>query len=276
MGWLGPGAPSGGSSIGPWDAGQRPHRPRPSGPSQGAGDSIGSTPGQSPSRRRKTGFKQQSQERPKGGHRRQVSQMSRALNQGGPAKPLQVAATSLPDAGQSADRAGNTTPAGMGLERPSLDATFLAAIHGERHDDHTKFRDPDSTALDVRSRLSGSAPMCRWVESVVRSVGKPSKRLPSHCGRVRCDRSDQPGLIPQAPLAALTRAAWPRLGETGALKRGACPRPARPCGAAQRPSPETGNSPHAGELSHLASMHKPGHRCRGWIAKHALAIDTFL
>jgi len=58
----------------------------------------------------------------------------------------------------------------MGFERLSLDAKSLALIERKRHFDHTKYADPDSTALDVGSQMSGDALIGKLVESVERSA----------------------------------------------------------------------------------------------------------
>jgi hypothetical protein len=58
----------------------------------------------------------------------------------------------------------------MVFERLSFDARSMALIKRERHVDHTKYADPDSTALDVGSQMSGAALIGKLVESVERSA----------------------------------------------------------------------------------------------------------
>lgn len=58
----------------------------------------------------------------------------------------------------------------MSFERLSFDAKSMALIKRERHFDHTKYADPDSTALDVGSQMNGAALIGKLVESVERSA----------------------------------------------------------------------------------------------------------
>jgi len=58
----------------------------------------------------------------------------------------------------------------MGFERLSFDARTMALLKHESHFEHTKYADPDSTALDVGSQMSGSALIGKLVESVERSA----------------------------------------------------------------------------------------------------------
>ncbi|MCE4554090.1 hypothetical protein [Pelomonas cellulosilytica] len=58
----------------------------------------------------------------------------------------------------------------MVFERLSFDAKSMALIKRERHVDHTKYADPDSTALDVGSQMNGTALIGKLVESVERSA----------------------------------------------------------------------------------------------------------
>ena len=58
----------------------------------------------------------------------------------------------------------------MVFERLSFDARSMALIKRERHFDHTKYADPDSTALDVGSQMNGAALIGKLAESVERSA----------------------------------------------------------------------------------------------------------
>lgn len=58
----------------------------------------------------------------------------------------------------------------MVFDRLSFDAKSMALIKRERHLDHTKYADPDSTALDVGSQMSGAALIGKLVESAERSA----------------------------------------------------------------------------------------------------------
>lgn len=58
----------------------------------------------------------------------------------------------------------------MYFERVTFDAKSMALIKRERHLDHTKYADPDATALDVGSQMNGAALIGKLVESVERSA----------------------------------------------------------------------------------------------------------
>ncbi|MFG6489930.1 hypothetical protein ACG04R_24855 [Roseateles sp. BYS78W] len=58
----------------------------------------------------------------------------------------------------------------MVFERLSFDARTMTLLKRERHEDHTKYADPDSTALDVGSQMSGTVLIGKLVESVERSA----------------------------------------------------------------------------------------------------------
>ncbi|MDY0743181.1 hypothetical protein SNE35_01620 [Paucibacter sp. R3-3] len=60
----------------------------------------------------------------------------------------------------------------MYFERLTYDAKSMALLKRERHFDNTKYADPDSTALDVGSQMSGAALIGKLVESVERSAYK--------------------------------------------------------------------------------------------------------
>lgn len=65
----------------------------------------------------------------------------------------------------------------MYFERLSFDAKSMTLIKRERHFDHTKYADPDSTALDVGSQMSGAALIGKLVESVERSAYRSIRPL---------------------------------------------------------------------------------------------------
>ena len=58
----------------------------------------------------------------------------------------------------------------MVFERLIFDAKSMILIKRERHFDHTKYADPDSTSLDVGSQMSGAVLIGKLVESVERSA----------------------------------------------------------------------------------------------------------
>lgn len=74
-----------------------------------------------------------------------------------------------PRTGETAHAATYVAPY-MGFERLSFDARSMALIRHEHHFEHTKYADPDSTALDVGSQMSGEALIGKLVESVERSA----------------------------------------------------------------------------------------------------------
>lgn len=74
-----------------------------------------------------------------------------------------------PRTGETAHAATFVAPY-MVFERLSFDARSMALIKRERHFDHIKYSDPDSTALDVGSQMNGAALIGKLVESVERSA----------------------------------------------------------------------------------------------------------
>lgn len=67
----------------------------------------------------------------------------------------------------------------MIFDRLTLDAKSMALIKLERHLDHTKYADPDSTALDVGSQMSSTALIGKLVESVERSAYRSMRPVTS-------------------------------------------------------------------------------------------------